>query len=268
MKTSAPILEVKDLCVWRENPILQDIAWKVEKGQHWVILGPNGSGKTSLLSALTAYLSPSSGEIHLLGKKYGETDWREHRKQVGIVSASVEQMIRDEETALKAVASGKSAVINYWGAPSEADSKRARKILKDVECGYLEERPWGYLSQGERQRVLIGRALMADFKLLILDEPCAGLDLVAREHFLAFLEKLAKKKDSPTLILVTHHVEEILPSFGHILLLKKGRTLACGKKGEILNSKLLSEAFGEKIRVESQSKRYSAKVAGKSSKVI
>jgi iron complex transport system ATP-binding protein len=263
-----PLLQIQDLSLRREIQILSSISWRVQSGEHWVILGPNGSGKTSLLAALTAYLTPSSGSIEVLGKKYGETDWREHRKQVGIVSSAVYQIIREDETALKAVASGKDAILNFWGNPSPADSKKALQILKKVECSALSDRPWGYFSQGERQRILIGRALMADPKILILDEPCAGLDLVAREHFLGFLQKMTQDKKSPTLILVTHHVEEIVPGFSHVLILKKGKALASGPKEKTITSRHLSQAFGTLIKVQKSKGRYQALVSRNSSKVI
>src|SRR5690606_35551682 len=162
--------------------------------EHWVILGANGSGKTSLLSALTGYLMPTAGEISVLGHRYGETDWRELRTRIGIVSSSVRQMMAEEEPALEIVVSGKYAVIDFWGRPKKADRSRARQILKQIECSHLAERPWRVLSQGERQRILIGRSLMASPKLLILDEPCAGLDPAAREHFLGFIERLGRRK--------------------------------------------------------------------------
>src|SRR5438874_9307146 len=217
------VLEVRDLRVRRgTTTILDRVSWRVERGQHWVILGANGSGKTSLLSALTGYLTPSGGEIAVLGRRYGETDWRELRKQIGLVSSSVRQMMSGSEPALQTIVSGKYAMIDYWGRVTRSDRARALRILNQIECEYLAERPWVFLSQGERQRVAIGRALMANPQLLILDEPCAGLDPVAREHFLQFLGRLAQTRNAPTLVLVTHHVEEIIPPFSHVLLLRKG----------------------------------------------
>ena len=157
------VLEVCGLCVRRGNAtILDNVSWRVERGQHWVILGANGSGKTSLLSALTGYLTPSGGEIVVLGRRYGETDWRELRKQIGLVSSSVRQMMSGSEPALHTIVSGKYAMIDYWGRVNSSDRAEALRILKQIECEYLAERPWVFLSQGERQRVAIGRALMAN----------------------------------------------------------------------------------------------------------
>ncbi len=267
-KLQAPILEVKDLSIHREVGILHGISWRVLPGRHCVILGANGSGKTSLLGAITAYLTPTSGEIRVLGKRYGSFDWRELRKAIGLVSSGIRQMLRFEEPALHAVASGKDAVINYWGEISEADRRKAWRLLTEVECEALAERPWGYLSQGEQQRVLIARAMMAGPKLLLLDEPCAGLDLVAREHFLAFLGRLARKRGAPTMVLVTHHVEEIGAIFKDVLLLKDGRALAQGTKDKVLTSTLLSEVFGSRLRLQRRSGRYSVQVLGRGKSIV
>ncbi len=264
LKATKPILEATNLRIQRGyTVILDDVNWRVERGQHWVILGANGSGKTSLLSALTGYLTPTDGEIFVLNKSYGNSDWRELRKQIGLVSSAVRQMMADDEPALETVVSGKSAMIDFWGKVMRADYTQASQILRQIECAYLAERSWRVLSQGERQRVLIGRALMAKPKLLILDEPCAGLDPAAREHFLQFLQRLGRSKNSPTLVLVTHHVEEIMPVFSHVLILKQGRVLAAGAKPALLEAKLLSRAFDARTRLKKVNGRYTLKVAPK-----
>jgi iron complex transport system ATP-binding protein len=263
-----PILEISNLRIERGGvKILDGLSWRVARGQHWVILGANGSGKTSLLSALTGYLMPTGGEIFLLGKIYGQSDWRELRKKIGIVSSSVRQMMADDEPALETVASGKYAMIDFWGRVTRAEKSQALKLLRQVECEYLAERPWRVLSQGERQRVLIGRALMAKPRVLILDEPCAGLDPAAREHFLQFIQRLGARKNSPTLVLVTHHVEEIMPVFSHLLVLKSGKVLAAGEKSAVLNSKNLSQTFGAKVKLKLKSKRYLMAVLSRSSAI-
>ena len=245
-----PTLIVTGLTVRRgENVILKDVHWRLERGEHWVILGANGSGKTSLLSALTAYLTPSVGTVEVLGTTYGRGDWRELRKSVGLVSSSVRQMIGDDTTALEVVVSGKEATINHWGRISPADRRRANRLLRQVEGTKLTERLWRVLSQGERQRVLIGRALMAASRLLILDEPCAGLDPLAREHFLQFVERLGRRRGAPALVLVTHHVEEITPVFSHAMILRDGQVLASGSIVDTLPSKHLSAAFGAPARL-------------------
>jgi iron complex transport system ATP-binding protein len=263
------VLEISNLKIQRSNvTILDGVNWRVEGGQHWAILGANGSGKTSLLSALTGYLMPTAGEIVLLGMKYGKTDWRELRKKIGIVSSSVRQMMADDEPALETVVSGKFAMIDFWGRVSRADKSRALKILRQIECLHLAGREWRVLSQGERQRILIGRALMASPRVLILDEPCGGLDPAAREHFLQFLQRLGKSKNAPTLVLVTHHVEEIMPVFSRALILKGGKVLASGEKVKTLTTKNLSRAFGAKLKLRSRAGRYALQVSPKSDFVV
>src|SRR5882757_1242793 len=159
MSHSKTILAVSGLRIERDGTvILNDVSWRVQRGEHWVILGANGSGKTSLLSALTGYLMPTAGEISLLGETYGQSDWRELRKKIGLVSSSVRQMMAEEEPALETVASGKYAMIDFWGRVTRAEKAEASRLLKQVQCEYLADRPWGVLSQGERHRVLVARA--------------------------------------------------------------------------------------------------------------
>jgi iron complex transport system ATP-binding protein len=265
VKNHKPILAVDNLRIERDGTvILDDVSWRVQRDEHWVILGANGSGKTSLLSALTGYLMPTAGEISLLGQTYGQSDWRELRKKIGLVSSSVRQMMADAEPAFETVASGKYAMIDFWGRVTRAEKAAASKLLRQVECQYLADRSWGVLSQGERQRVLVARALMARPRVLILDEPCAGLDPAARENFLQFLQRLGARKNSPTLVLVTHHVEEIMPVFSRVLILKNSRVLAGGKNSGVLNSKNLSAAFGARMRLRRTGNRYSLSVIGRS----
>ncbi len=267
-KKLKPIIELSDLTIERGAPILRGIAWRVEHGQNWAVLGANGSGKTSMLRALTGYLPPTRGTILVLGETFGRADWRELRTRIGMVSSSIQQLMPDGETALAAVLSGKFAMIGYWGEVAPRDRRAAAAILRRVEALALAQRPWGYLSQGERQRVLIGRALMAAPKLLILDEPCAGLDPVAREHFLQFVERLAHRRGAPAMVMVTHHVEEIMPVFSHVLVLRKGRVLAAGPRARVLTSSTLSRAFGAPVRLRRRSGRYSLSVPRSSLRVL
>ena len=252
------ILTVRDLNIQR-GPIriLDRVTWSVEPGQHWVILGANGSGKTSLLSALTGYLAPTSGTITVLGQTFGESDWRELRTHIGLVSSTIRQMIPDHEPALTTVISGRYAMIDYWGRVKSADRLTAQRLLTQVEAKNLADRPWGVLSQGERQRILIARALMARPPLLILDEPCAGLDPLARENFLAFLHRLGSQRRAPALLFVTHHVEEIIPLFTHTLLLRAGRLLAAGPNARVLTTARLSATFDTPLRLIHRNERYS-----------
>jgi iron complex transport system ATP-binding protein len=257
----AVILEVSGLSVVRgATTILHDVSWRVESGEHWAVLGANGSGKTSLLKALTGYLSPSAGTLALLGQRYGETDWRELRLQVGLVTSALQASIPAAELAWETVVSGRYAQLDLWVRPTRSDIAAARRWLRFVGSAHLAKREWLFLSQGERQRVLIARALMARPRLLILDEPCAGLDPVAREEFLRFIEVLARRRRGPSLVLVTHHVEEIMPAFTHALVLRDGAVFAAGPKRTTVTTRALSGAFGARIRVKCEHGRYQAVV--------
>jgi iron complex transport system ATP-binding protein len=256
------ILKVAGLHVARgATEILRGIDWRVQRGEHWAILGPNGCGKTSLLKSITGYLSPSSGEISLLGRNYGEADWRDLRLKVGIVTSALQALIPPAEIALETVVSGRYAQLDLWARPTRLETAQARRLLRFVGCTELAHREWSHLSQGERQRILIARALMARPRLLILDEPCAGLDPVAREEFLWFLDALAGRRNGPALVLVTHHAEEIMPAFTHALLLRGGRVFDSGPKARVLSTRRLSGAFGARMSVRKWRGRYLAAAA-------
>ncbi len=213
-----------------------------------------------MLSTLLGYFVPTRGDITLLGQQYGDCDWRQLRMKLGIVSSSLRQLMAEDEPALHSVITGKYAMIDLWGKPKPDDVVEAKKILRLIECRSLADRPWAVLSQGERQRILIGRALMAKPEVLILDEPCAGLDPAAREHFLQFLERLGQKKGAPTFILVTHHVEEITEMYTHALMLKSGRVIANGPMKTTLTSGNLSSTFNANVKLRKRSGRYSLEI--------
>jgi iron complex transport system ATP-binding protein len=245
-----PILDVSGLRVERGSTrILRGVAWRVQPGEHWAILGANGSGKTSLLRTLTGYLTPTAGRVTVLGQVYGESDWPELRRRIGIVSNALTGSIPPEETALETVISGRFAQLDLWARVTRTDRTAARRLLASVGLGRLADRAWDLLSQGERQRVLIARALAARPELLILDEPCAGLDPVARDTFLRFVAGLARRQRGPALVLVTHHVEEIIPVFSRVLLLRRGQVLVAGPRRRVLNSANLSATFGARLRL-------------------
>ncbi|MDF9833963.1 iron complex transport system ATP-binding protein [Ereboglobus sp. PH5-5] len=261
---NAPILDVSGLRLERgQTVILDDITWRVARGQHWVILGPNGCGKTSLLRALTGYISPTAGDVSVLGHTYGECDWRDLRLQIGIVTTSLQASIPPAEPAIETVISGKYAQLDLWIKNTRADETAALKLLRFAGIGHLARREWLHLSQGERQRILIARALMANPRLLILDEPCSGLDPVAREHFLAFIEKLARRRACPALVLVTHHVEEITPAITHALVLRAGKIVAQGPLATALTGKTLSASFDSPIRLTRRANRLGLQFAGR-----
>jgi len=265
-KVGGSVLRVSGLTVRRGSAvILEQVDWRVERGEHWVILGANGCGKTSLLKSLLGYLTPSNGEIEVLGERYGAHDWRELRRRIGIVSSMLQASLPANEPALATVVSGLSAQLDLWREPTRAEAAAAQRHLRRAGAAGLAKRAWGVLSQGERQRVLIARALMAEPALLILDEPCAGLDPVARERFLSRLEGLAKEEGGPAPALVTHHVEEITPSFTHVMLLRQGKVMEAGPREEILGrgaSVRLSETFGARLRLTRRQGRFGLEVGG------
>jgi iron complex transport system ATP-binding protein len=246
----APILEIKGLHVRRDRThLLHDVAWRIDRGQHWIVLGPNGSGKTTLLKVLLGFLSPTAGEISVLGRRYGRTDWREIRHVVSLVSSALHTHIPPAEAAVETVMSGRYAQLDLWAATTASDRRAARAAMAKMNLIVPEDRPWAYLSQGERQRVLIARALVAKPRLLILDEPCAGLDPVARADFLAALQRLAESPRAPALVFVTHHVEEITPAFTHVLMLSGGRVAVAGPQSVVMTNDQLSTVFGRSLRL-------------------
>ena len=258
-----PVLELTGLRVERgRTAILRGIDWRIAPGEHWVILGANGSGKTSLLKALTGFLSPTTGGFTVLGQRYGASDWRDLRLKIGVVTSAFAAAIPSAEIALDTAISGKFAQLDLWARPTRADRAAARRLLALVGAARLADREWLYLSQGERQRVLIARALMARPRLLILDEPCAGLDPVAREHFLRQVGRLARRREAPSLVLVTHHAEEIIPVFTHALLLRAGRVVAAGPRADVLTTANLSATFGARLRLTRSGDRYRMTLAG------
>lgn len=254
---SPPVLRLDSVSVRGQDvDVLRNVSWSIARGEHWALLGANGSGKTSLLNTLAAYLHPSEGTVDVLGHRFGRYDWRELRKRIGIVSSSLHARIHGSEAAVLTVLSGKAAVLGHWGDEGESDRARALQLLAAVEAAHVADRRWELLSQGERQRVLIARALMADPALLVLDEPCAGLDPLAREKFLSLVNRLASRHETATTIFVTHHIEEIVPAISHVLVLKEGAVLASGTKARILRSEVLSEAFGHPVVVRCHDGRY------------
>lgn len=236
------IVELKNVSVIRNYKyLLKDINWKIKAGEHWVIFGLNGAGKTMLLNMLNGYIFPSKGELKVLGKTVGQYDMRKLRKSIGWVSSSIQEKFHDYSTAMDIVMSGKFATVDLYDEVTEEDRIHAKNCLKMLNALFLADREYRTFSQGEKQRVLIARGLMAQPELLILDEPCTGLDIIAREQLLEIIKNLSEDENAPTLIYVTHHTEEILPTFSHTLLLKRGEIYSAGITDEILTKENLSE---------------------------
>ncbi|UOF92119.1 ABC transporter ATP-binding protein [Fodinisporobacter ferrooxydans] len=244
------MLDVKNLSWIREQkPILDDIQWQIKEHEHWALVGLNGSGKTSLLKMITGYEWPTRGKIQVLGNTFGECEIQHVRKSIGWVSSAIREQIYPSDSVLEVVVSGKYASIGIWTKPEHGDYEQAHQILEHMNCQTLAKSRYGVLSQGEKQKVLLARAQMAQPHLLILDEPCFGLDLRAREQFLQVLQTMGQDQ-SMSIILVTHHIEEILPVFTHVALIANGKFVASGPKREILTEQHLRDTFQVDVKLE------------------
>ena len=236
------------------------IDWQVELDERWVIIGPNGAGKTSLVRMAAAEEFPSAGVAFLMGERLGKTDMRDLRAAIGISSAAVQHRIPDSERVDDLVVSAGYAVLGRWREDyQDMDFSRADDILEQVGAAHLAERTWGTLSEGEKKRVILARALMANPELLILDEPSAGMDLGGREDLVGYLGDLALDADAPAIVMITHHVEEIPYGFTHAMLLDEGKVVAKGLINSVLTSENLSKAFHQPIQVDRIGERYFAR---------
>jgi iron complex transport system ATP-binding protein len=257
-----PVLGLHDLTVVRDGkPILDDVSWEVEPDQRWVVLGPNGAGKTTLLQIVSANVHPSSGSATILGETLGRVDVFDLRPRIGFASTALARRIPANEAVLDVVMTAAYSVTGRWNEEyDDVDLRRARRVLAEWRLEHLEGRLFGTLSDGEQKRVQIARSVMTDPELLLLDEPAASLDLGAREELLQLLGAYATAPQSPAMIMVTHHVEEIPPGFTHALLLAEGRIRAAGPIAEIITEQHLSEAFGVPLVVAtSEDGRFSAR---------
>jgi iron complex transport system ATP-binding protein len=255
------VLQFVDVSVHRGATVLLDaINWTVEEDERWAILGPNGAGKTTLLQIAAALMHPTSGEAYVFGERLGGVDVFELRPRIGLASAAVAQRIPNAERVVDVVVSAGYAVLGRWReAYGRLDVRRAARLLDRLGVGALGERNYGTLSQGERQRVQIARALMTDPELLLLDEPAAGMDLGGREDLLRRLTRFADDAGAPASVLVTHHVEELPPGISHIMLLRDGRIVAAGLARDVLTDPLLSQTFGLPLQVERRDGRWYAR---------
>jgi iron complex transport system ATP-binding protein len=255
------VLQLVGVTVRRGDKLLLDnVDWTVELDERWVIIGPNGAGKTTLLQIAGAMMHPTSGEAYVLGEKLGSVDVFELRPRIGFSSSALSQRIPGDETVIDVVVSAGYAVVGRWReAYGRRDVRRAAQLLDRFGVADLTERPYGTLSEGERKRVQIARAMMTDPELLLLDEPAAGMDLGGREDLVRRLHRLAIDPDAPTTVLVTHHVEEIPEGVTHAMLLRDGRIVRSGLVHDVIDSESLSETFREPIGVWRRRGRYFAR---------
>lgn len=251
-------LSLGDVSLIREGrPILDGVNWSVGAEERWVVLGRNGSGKSSLLKIASLYLHPSSGTVDVLGERLGRTDVRALRKRIGVASAGMADQLRSDLRTIDVVMTAKNAALEpWWHQYDDDDRNRAAECLEQMEIGALGQRNFSSLSSGERQRVLLARTLMTEPGLLLLDEPTAGLDLAGREELVSSLGILVAGERTPATVLVTHHVEEIPDGFTNLLLLREGRVLAAGPLDEVLSAEALSECFGMELGLEHRHGRW------------
>lgn len=242
--------------------ILGPLDWEVHDGQRWVILGRNGSGKTTLLSVASMNLWPTAGRVELLGETYGRTDAREMRRRVGLAGSAVEAAMRPDLTPRDLIMTARHGAFEpWWHVYDDHDRERAEHLAITLGLGEHLDQPFGTLSAGERRRTSIARALMPDPDVLFLDEPTASLDLAARETLLRDLGTLAAGPRPTAIVLVSHHLEEIPPGFGHVLLLADGRVAASGPIDDVLRPEVLSPAFGLDLEVAATAGRWTARAA-------
>ena len=258
----ANVLELADVSIRRGQATLLDaVTWQVDEADRWVILGPNGAGKTTLVQVCSAQIHPSDGVAGILGEVLGTTDVFELRPRIGVTSAAIAERIPREEKVGDVVVSASYAVIGRWREHyDDLDHERAATLLVEVGADHLVDRTFGTLSEGERKRVQIARALMTDPELLILDEPAAGLDLGGREDLVSTLSNLANDDLSPATVLVSHHVEEIPPGFTHAMMLRRGTVVAQGPIEQVMTAEALSETYAMPLLLQTHPDgRYAAR---------
>ncbi|MQA83107.1 MAG: ATP-binding cassette domain-containing protein [Streptosporangiales bacterium] len=260
MSSPGEVLQLRDVSVRRDGAmLLKDVDWTVEEDERWVIIGPNGAGKTTLLQVAATTVHPTAGGARILGEQLGSVDLFELRPRIGFTSASLAERVPPGEKVIDLVLTASYAVIGRWREEyTSADVHRAVTLLEQMGCAHLIRRRFATLSEGERKRVQIARALMPDPELLLLDEPAAGLDLGAREDLLRRLSDLAYDETAPCLVLVTHHVEEIPAGFTHGMLLRDGGIVASGPIESVITEENLAKCFGLPLTLEQRDGRWHA----------
>lgn len=254
------VLELVDVSVVRGGrALVEDVSWSVKEGERWVILGPNGAGKTTLLNVASSYLFPSSGSAAILTEKLGAVDVFELRPRIGVSSSALTEKLPRSQTVLQTVLTAAYGMTAGWQESYDAvDENRARAFLDRLGMNDFLDRKFGTLSEGERKRTQIARAMMANPELLLLDEPAAGLDLGGREDLVRRLGRLARDPYAPSMLMVTHHVEEIPPGFTHVLMIRQGKVLTAGPLETEMTSSNLSRCFGLPLVVEQRGDRWTA----------
>ena len=255
------ILQLSDISVRRgDRVILGPLNWQVLEGQRWVILGPNGAGKTTLLQICSSLIHPTTGEIHILGEKLGRVDVFELRTRIGLTSSALVEQISPDELVMDVVLTAAYAMFGRWQEKYDLwDESRAMALLTALGVRELGERLFGSLSEGEKKRVQIARALMADPELLLLDEPASSLDLGGREDLLRRIESLSRDPLAPATVIVTHHIEEIPVGTTHALLLRDGVAVAQGEVASVITNQNLTQAYGLAITVQTEGGRFFAR---------
>jgi iron complex transport system ATP-binding protein len=255
------ILELSDISVRRgDRVILGPLNWQVLEGERWVILGPNGAGKTTLLQICSSLIHPTTGEINILGEKLGKVDVFELRTRIGLTSSALVEQLPPDELVMDVVLTAAYAMLGRWQEKYDLwDESRAMALLTALGVRELGERFFGSLSEGEKKRVQIARALMADPELLLLDEPASSLDLGGREDLLRRIESLSKDPLAPATVIVTHHIEEIPVGTTHALLLREGAVVAQGEVASVITDQNLTQAYGLAITVQNEGGRFFAR---------
>lgn len=257
------VVDLRQVAVVRDGrAILDGVDWQIETGQRWALLGPNGSGKTTLLKVAAMELLPTRGTVTVLGYRYGHCDARSVRRQIAFVSGAVVRSIRPTLAAHDVVLTGRFGALEpWWHEYDEADHGQAETLLQAGGVGHVSGQPFGLLSEGERQQVLLARSLMGQPELILFDEPAAGLDLGARERLVTNLARLAADAKRPPMALVTHHVEEIPPGTTHVMLLRSGQVQAVGPVAEVLVDDVVSACFGLTVTISHVDGRWAARAA-------
>jgi iron complex transport system ATP-binding protein len=239
--------------------LLRSVDWTAHEDERWIVIGPNGAGKTTLLQVAATLLFPTEGTVEVLGSRLGDVDVFDLRPRIGLTSAALAERVPSGEKVIDLVLTATYAILGRWKEEYEsADVTRAVELLDALGCAHLIRRRFSTLSEGERKRVQIARALMPDPELLLLDEPAAGLDLGGREDLLRRLSTLAQNPNAPMIVLVTHHVEEVPDGFTHAMLLRRGAVLAAGPIDEVFTARNLSRCFGVPLEIERHEKRWRA----------